>query len=156
MPTYKLPDPHQAIGTILSRTDIDPQTDCWLYRGATTKGYGSIYYNKKLWATHRLSWTLIKGPIPEGLYVLHRCHRPPCWNPAHLFLGGSAENLTTNGYKGGGAKLTWTQVQQIRQRYSPPRVDAEILALEYGVQPQAIHNIISLRTWHPSTRPDPT
>jgi hypothetical protein len=24
------------------------------------------------------------------------------------------------------------------------------------VQPQAIHNIISLRTWHPSTRPDPT
>lgn len=51
----------------------------------------------------RIAWTLWRGPIPEGLCVLHRCDNPPCFNPDHLFLGSQAENVVDRDEKGRGA-----------------------------------------------------
>ena len=42
---------------------------------------------------HRYSWEIHKGPIPDGLFVLHRCDVPACVNPSHLFLGNNQENV---------------------------------------------------------------
>lgn len=42
---------------------------------------------------HRYSWEIHKGPIPEGLFVLHSCDVPACVNPSHLFLGNNQENV---------------------------------------------------------------
>jgi hypothetical protein len=39
-----------------------------------------------------VAWQLLKGPIPEGLCVLHRCDNPPCCNPDRLFLGTHRDN----------------------------------------------------------------
>jgi hypothetical protein len=49
---------------------------------------------------HRVSWTIHNGPIPDSLYVLHKCDNPPCSNPDHLFLGTHLENIADMVAKG--------------------------------------------------------
>lgn len=62
---------------------------CWLFTGATNKkGYGNIRFTRQgvgySMLTHRLSYTLNKGPIPEGLELDHLCTVRSCFNPDHL------------------------------------------------------------------------
>lgn len=67
---------------------------CWLWTGDTmSAGYGRITRSGKRDGAHRVAWELLRGPIPEGLWVLHHCDTPPCVNPAHHFLGTQAENM---------------------------------------------------------------
>ncbi len=42
---------------------------------------------------HRVAYALAYGPIPDGMFVCHRCDVPICINPAHLFLGTHDENM---------------------------------------------------------------
>ena len=53
----------------------------------TTGGYGSMRWNGPPVPTHRIAWQLEHGSIPDGMWVLHKCDNPPCFNPEHLFLG---------------------------------------------------------------------
>ena len=79
---------------LLSRRKIQKCPDknlkpCWLFTGATNKkGYGCIGFTRNSVAysmlTHRLSYILNKGPIPEGLELDHLCTVPLCFNPDHL------------------------------------------------------------------------
>jgi len=50
--------------------------------------------------THRFAWELANGPIPEGMFVCHKCDNPPCCNVDHLFLGTPKENTTDMVNKG--------------------------------------------------------
>jgi len=74
---------------------------CLEWTGNTDrKGYGLISVDGKNVATHRFSWTLTNGPIPDGMCVLHHCDDPPCcqteptegYPEGHLFLGTIADN----------------------------------------------------------------
>lgn len=66
---------------------------CQIWTAATSmKGYGQFNKGGKDYLAHRASWTISHGPIPAGLWVLHRCDTPPCINPDHLFLGTAADN----------------------------------------------------------------
>lgn len=39
-------------------------------------GYGRAWHGGRTWLAHRLAWTLNRGPIPDGLLILHKCgHR---------------------------------------------------------------------------------
>lgn len=73
-----------------------PRTDgCWEFTGKRTKGaqpQGHFYINARPYLASRVAWTITNGPIPAGLWVLHRCDNPPCVNPAHLFLGSRSAN----------------------------------------------------------------
>lgn len=66
---------------------------CWPWTGArSSSGYGQFGINGGQVGSHCQSYTLTYGPIPDGLWVLHRCDNPPCCNPAHLFLGTPKDN----------------------------------------------------------------
>lgn len=44
-------------------------------------------------AAHRVAWELVNGPIPDGMFLDHRCANPSCVNPEHLRIVTVSENL---------------------------------------------------------------
>lgn len=125
---------------------------CWEYCGVRgPKGYGVIKLNGKLCGAHRLSFLIHKGPIPDGLLVMHTCDNPSCVNPEHLRLGNERDNRydmyakgrQQKGEKVCTARLTASDVAQIRQS---PKRNFE-LANDYGVGRTAIHNIRTFKSW---------
>ncbi len=60
---------------------------CWLWNGEPNKyGVFAPYPGDPPIRAHRYAYTILVGPIPEGLHVHHRCHRKGCVNPDHLEL----------------------------------------------------------------------
>ena len=141
---------------------------CWEWqRCRVESGYGKVNIDKVLYRVHRVSYVLFCGPIPDGLYVCHRCDNPPCCNPTHLFLGTNSENMRDCVGKGrfekGGrccpplnrswgekcslSKLTAEQVKSIRAEYIPYVVTYKMLARKYGVHPETILNVVTRKKW---------
>jgi hypothetical protein len=75
--------------------------DCVLWTGSRLpQGYGQKTINGTTYLVHRLAWAEEHGPIPDGLWVLHHCDNPPCYNVDHLFLGDNAANMRDMASKG--------------------------------------------------------
>ena len=88
----------------MARVSVDPHTGCWLWTGARIgPGYGAFRADIDGYRTllaHRVSWRLHRGPVPEGLFVLHECDVRHCVNPGHLFLGTQRDNIEDTVRKG--------------------------------------------------------
>lgn len=78
-------NPERRRKRLLKKVEIDAATGCWTWTGSKTlQGYGQMRVDGKRLYTHRISYELHVGPIPEGLDLDHLCRNRACCNPAHL------------------------------------------------------------------------
>jgi len=165
------------------RAAFIPDCGCWLWVGSPvfmarrvkhaqsirnlTNGerYGrACFVGVRERYTHRLSWLIYRGPIPEGLWVLHKCDVEICVNPAHLFLGTPADNTADMMAKGRhdhnpnvcgeanpNAKLTAENVAEIRKSNLP----GTVLGPMYGVTSSMIYFIRKGKNWTRQPDVDP-
>ena len=103
----------------------DEASGCHVWTGALMpNGYGQIKRpgERRQFYAHRLAWLIHKGPIPDGVSVLHRCDNRACVSVEPLFLGTQQANMQDMKEKGRHlygqrnteAKLTTEQVLGIR------------------------------------------
>lgn len=156
-----------------SRVRITP--GCWDWLGpVTADGYGRLFGVDKEARAHRLSFEMHVGPIPEGLFVLHKCDNPPCCNPDHLFLGTTLDNardciakgrsnvaarsgtnhwmrnrpdLIARGSRMGRSHLTEAMVAEIRARFVAGGVTQRDLARQFQVGHKNLNLIVKGKTW---------
>lgn len=127
---------------------VDHSGDCWLWTGARDRdGYGRFRVLHAWRGAHRMAWLLARGPIPDGLHVLHRCDAAACVRPEHLKLGTHAENMADMAARGRArAKLTPLAVKEARAAHAGG-VGYAKLAARYGVAPETMRAAMRGETW---------
>lgn len=135
-------------------------TPCIEYQGARDPdGYGMEYYapEQQVRRAHRLAWIRACGPIPEGMWVLHKCDNPPCINIEHLFLGTAQDNSDDMRAKRRErwavgnmlpqSKLDATKVASIRMLLNSKRYTQYQIASMFGVNQSQISRVNTRETW---------
>lgn len=70
---------------LLEKIDKDAPGGCWRWTGAIgTHGYGRFRAGGKTCQAHRITYELLKGPIPPDRDLDHLCRNRWCVNPDHL------------------------------------------------------------------------
>lgn len=121
-------------------------------RGLHATGYGACSQDVGSGSgfAHREAWVLTRGPILDGLWVLHACDNPPCGELTHLWLGTQADNMRDMAEKGRAAraraKLNESQVRDVRARLSSGE-SQNIVARRFGVTRSTIASIARGETW---------
>ncbi len=101
---------------------------CWIWKGARNyRGYGRCWNGTRVVTAHRFAYELIHGSNSlKGLCGCHRCDKPPCVNPDHVFPGTASDNSKDRGAKQRAralAKVTAEQVREIRTLAAQERRD---------------------------------
>lgn len=70
------------------------ENGCWEWKKSlNARGYGQMRVNGQTRELHKISYRAFKGPVDNGLYVLHKCDNRKCINPDHLYLGTQKDNM---------------------------------------------------------------
>jgi hypothetical protein len=152
MPTGPKPRTlEQAWNHLLATKTVEG--DCWLitYGFSTGIGYKKIRAQGRDWYIHALAYFLEHGKIAEGLVHRHTCHKPNCFNPAHIIAGTQAENIAdkvtaqrqpvgTRHYK---SVLTDDDVRAIRASSK----NLGELSREFGISRGGILKIRNYESW---------
>ncbi len=140
-----------------SKLEFDPNGGCWLWNaGQVTFGYGAFTWKRRSKLAHRIAYEEFVGPIPDGMFVCHKCDVPQCCNPAHLFLGTQQDNMTDMGLKGrkvsfrgeahAMAKISDAQAAELRRRGQRGEHPID-LGEEFGMSRQNAARIIAGKTF---------
>ena len=122
----------------------EPMSGCWLWiAGFLHNDYGSFFYEGRNQKASRVAWKIYRGPIPEGLCVLHKCDIRSCVNPDHLWLGTVADNNADTRRKGravfmpgdyrGHVKVTDKQIDRLRYLRATTDITLEDLGKQFGL-----------------------
>lgn len=152
---------------LISGSRWEGECRVWV-RARSKEGYGQTNNNRKSFLTHRLAWELLKGPIPDGLHVLHHCDNPPCWRLKHLFLGTALDNYRDSlkkgrqnryrpqGSKNSNAKLNDERILEVRKLYATGKITQTALGEQFGVRKETIWKILRRKLWaHVEERASP-
>lgn len=119
--------------------------------------YGKIRVLGKYKLSHRVSWELHFGAIPNRSFVLHKCDNSKCVNPAHLELGDQSKNMKDCfnrkriccGEKRKTAKLNDEKIKFIKENYVPYKRNksGRAIAKLLGVNNTIVSGIIRGKRW---------
>jgi hypothetical protein len=128
--------------------------DCILWPFAKSReGYGVIDIGDKQYKAHRLVLLRTTGVEDDPLVLATHgpCHQRSCVNPRHLSWGSTSTNAADRRRDGtnlGGeespvAKLSDSQVREIRDRYNAGGILQRELAIEFDCSQQQVSNIVT-------------
>ncbi len=157
---------------IENRYDLDIDTGCWNWNGATKRyGYGYLTVgsrtdgSRRTKTAHRASYEHHIGPIPDGLWVLHKCDNPRCINPDHLYIGDRARNVldmvergrraSDTGESNNNSKIREEDVIAIRKERAEKGSSYRSLAKKYGLASHKSVMQICAGTLWPHVKPEP-
>lgn len=115
------------------------KNECWNWTGATTGKYnrGYIWNGRECRPHHlyayRLSYMIHCGDIPDGMYVIQKCHNYLCVNPNHLVA--VTHKGKPNGRKGKHNKRTQDIVQKAIDKYKNTDNRTRDICSEFGITP---------------------
>ena len=135
--------------------DIEPQ--CWIWIGGKSQdGYGVLGGVGWKSGSHRFSWKIHFGKIPEGMEVCHKCNNRACVRPGHLFLGTHGDNIRhafsegrmvrPKGVNHPKCKMNDDIVRSIRLRYESGESALEI-SRDIGMDSGAVFHAVVGITW---------
>lgn len=99
--------------------------------------------------THRIAYTLTKGPIKPGEFVLHSCDNKACCNPDHLRVGTNIDNIRDRLERNricGTAKINMEIANEIRRRVFNGE-SKESLSREFKIATKTILSLCRFETW---------
>lgn len=149
-------------------------TPCWNWSKYISGDYGRMRWRGEMTLAHRVSWMIHVGPIPDGLFVLHKCPgggNSRCVNPAHLAIGDYLENSHDMmkdgrhwsatqawrpyvGEQAGAAVMTEAQVIEARRRIRAGELCQDV-ARDLGVNKGTLACAVRGQSWAYLTNPPP-
>jgi hypothetical protein len=119
---------------------------CWLWTGAqNSKGYGCVGINRRVHLTHRVAYTWLVGPIPEGLTIDHLCRNKVCVRPDHLEPVTVGENIRRAHERIRTCEHGFAHVYRKGSLYGPECADCRSEREAWSATPGRIFRDLSLR-----------
>src|SRR5262245_23865205 len=77
-------NPQNTASKVLDKVSMGYQDACWSVEGSGNgKGYRQVQWDGRLRYAHRVTYEILRGPIPAGLTLDHLCRNRGCCNPWH-------------------------------------------------------------------------
>lgn len=125
----------------------EKEGECPDWSGGKDKdGYALFSVGRKTMRASHYAYELHYGPIPQGMFVLHKCDSPACTDWKCLFLGTHAENMRDKMMKNRShSALTNEDVLEIRK--IGKTMKSRDLAARFNVNIWTIQAVLARRTF---------
>lgn len=132
---------------------------CWLWTGYKKNGYGCVRLCKRQFYAHRVMYLLHNKRPLKDRHVCHKCDRPSCVRPDHLFAGTHRDNMIDMWRKGRASppphffgeehpltKFKWRDIQEMRRL---ERTESQrSIARRFKTSQPVVQRILRNKVWN--------